>query len=46
LILDDIYGEFILTKESPKLKNLLIQLNRAGLIDQFLLPKLQEKDWV
>ncbi len=45
-MLEETYKEFRLTKDSPLLKNILMQLDRAGLIDKFTSPMLKEKNWL
>ena len=45
-MLDEVYGHFKLTKENPKLKNILLQLHRSGVIDEITSPYFKEKNWI
>ncbi len=44
-IIDETYGGFKLTKDHPMLKNIMILLHKAGMLDRFTLSKFEEQGW-
>ncbi len=46
IILEETYEEFKLTKDNPKIKNIVYQLEKAGLIDSYIAPGLKQKNWI
>lgn len=46
MILDETYMGFQLTKQHPKLKNILAILDKAGIFDEFTMPYFQQRNWI
>jgi hypothetical protein len=44
-VLSDTYANFKLTSDHPMLKNILMQLEKAGVMDDIMLPIFKEKGW-
>lgn len=45
-IIDETYGGFKVTQQHPLLKNILRQLNKAGVIDEYTTPAFSKKQWL
>ncbi len=46
IIIEDTYSDFKLTPYHPLLKNILIIIKKAGMLDEQMLSKLREYDWI